>query len=161
MPSSDADTYTLVLEEARRTLDEQERTVAELRARAGTLISAATIATSFLGAPFVMSGHLGPAASVAIAAFVLLSFATLATLWPRWQFEFVLSAAQLIDVYVESIVEPPATSVRLRRELALHMDRSAQLNRARISRLTTIFRVACALLTTEILAWVAAIAVGS
>jgi len=79
-----ADGYVLALEEARRALDEQERAVAELRARAGTLVSAATIATSFLGAPFVADRRLGVASAVAICAFVLLSVATLTLLWSRW-----------------------------------------------------------------------------
>jgi hypothetical protein len=137
MPGTDATTddgYALALEEARRALDEQDRAVAELRARAGTVISAATIATSFLGAPFVTAEDLGPATWIAIMAFVFLSFATLALLWPRWQLEFGLRAASIIDSYVEPLVGKPATSPRLRRNLALHMDQSAELNRARISR---------------------------
>jgi hypothetical protein len=163
MPSAEpaADGYVLALEEARRALDEQERAVAELRARAGTLISAATIATSFLGAPLVAGDHLGPASAVAVGAFVLQSLATLTLLWSRWEFEFALNPALIIARYVEPIAGKPAPLLRLRRELALHMDAGAELNRTSIARMTTIFRTSCVLLTTEIVAWVVAILFGA
>lgn len=41
--------YALAYEEAKRALEEQERVVAELRSRAGVLIGAAAITTSFFG----------------------------------------------------------------------------------------------------------------
>jgi hypothetical protein len=41
--------YALAYREARRGLDDQERSAVELRARAGALIAAAAIATSFFG----------------------------------------------------------------------------------------------------------------
>jgi hypothetical protein len=49
VPAADPDGYALAYDEAKRALDEQERVVAELRSRAGTLIAAAAITTSFLG----------------------------------------------------------------------------------------------------------------
>jgi hypothetical protein len=149
--------YALALEEARRALNEQERMVTELRARAGTLISAATIATSFLGAPFIAARHLGPASSAAAGAFVLLTFATLVLLWPRWQFEFSLRAEDIIGRFVEPILHEPTPPPRLERELALHMDTSCKMNRARLNTMTMVFRRACLLLTIEIVAWVVAI----
>jgi hypothetical protein len=41
--------FRLAYEEGKRGLDDQERAVAELRSRAGTLIAAAAITTSFFG----------------------------------------------------------------------------------------------------------------
>ena len=156
-PPNAADGYALALEEARRTLDEQERAVAELRSRAATLISAATIATSFLGAPFIHDGHLGPASAVALGAFVLLSFATIALLLQRWEFEFSLGARTILTSYVEPIAVRPVEPARIHRDLAIHMDASSNANRHRIVSMTTIFHIGCVLLTTEILAWVVAI----
>jgi hypothetical protein len=45
----DPEEYRLGYEEAKRGLEDQERAVVELRARAGTLIAAAAITTSFFG----------------------------------------------------------------------------------------------------------------
>lgn len=151
------DGYALALEEARRALDEQERAVAELRSRAGTLISAATIATSFLGAPFVADRQLAAAGTIAIAAFVLLSLATLVLLSPRWAFEFSLAPEFVIATFAEPIASKAPPPSRLRREMAMHMGASSALNRNRISRMGAIFQIACVLLTTEIVAWVVAI----
>jgi hypothetical protein len=47
--AANPDAYRLAYEEARRALDEQERAVVELRSRAGQLIAAAAITTSFFG----------------------------------------------------------------------------------------------------------------
>lgn len=49
MGDSDPLTYQLAYEEARRAPDEQERAVVELRSRAGQLVAAAAITTSFFG----------------------------------------------------------------------------------------------------------------
>lgn len=63
MPSNDdADGYALALEEARRALDEQERTIAQLSVRAGMLLSGAAVATSLLGGPVLARGVLDVAA---------------------------------------------------------------------------------------------------
>jgi hypothetical protein len=46
---SSGDGYALAYREARRGLEDQERSVVELRSRAGALIAAAAITTSFFG----------------------------------------------------------------------------------------------------------------
>jgi hypothetical protein len=45
----DPEGFRLAYEEAKRGLDDQEQAVVELRSRAGTLIAAAAITTSFFG----------------------------------------------------------------------------------------------------------------
>jgi hypothetical protein len=65
-----AATYALALNEAGRALDGQERSVNELRSRAGVLIAAAAITTSCFGARAV-THDLSVAAWFAVVAFAL------------------------------------------------------------------------------------------
>ena len=159
-PTADADTadgYALALEEARRALDEQERAVAQLSARAGTLLSAAAIATSFLGGTALSHDQVSVLSWVAIAAFVGLCVATVSILVPRRDWEFSIRPALVIRAFVEPVAAGPVT--QLRRELALHMDAGLQRNAPQLTWMMTTFHIASVLLTLEILAWVAAIAV--
>jgi hypothetical protein len=68
--------YELAYSEARRALDDQERAVTELRSRAGALIAAAAIATSFFGGQVLARNGLVVSAGVVIACFTALAFAT-------------------------------------------------------------------------------------
>jgi hypothetical protein len=75
--------YALAYREARMGLEDQERSVVELRARAGALIAAAAITTSFFGGQTLVKHDISAAAWIAIGCFVLLGFAVLMVLWPR------------------------------------------------------------------------------
>ena len=68
-------------------LEDQERSVVELRARAGALIAAAAITTSFFGGQTLVKHDISVAAWIAIGCFVLLGFAVLTVLWPRRDWE--------------------------------------------------------------------------
>jgi hypothetical protein len=68
-------------------LEDQERSVVELRARAGALIAAAAITTSFFGGQTLVKHDISAAAWTAIGCFVLLGFAVLMVLWPRRDWE--------------------------------------------------------------------------
>lgn len=60
-PAADPASYELAYEEAKRALEEQERAVSELRSRAGQLIAAAAITTSFFGGRAIGSTSTRPA----------------------------------------------------------------------------------------------------
>jgi hypothetical protein len=60
------DGYALAYREARMGLEDQERSVVELRARAGALIAAASIATSFFGGQTLLRHDLSAVAWFAI-----------------------------------------------------------------------------------------------
>jgi hypothetical protein len=89
--------YLLAFEEGGRALDAQERAVNELRSRAGVLVAAAAITTSFIGSRAI-TGDLTLAGWLAIAAFALVAATVLAVLWPwrDWAFRvgLVLVAAE-------------------------------------------------------------------
>jgi hypothetical protein len=140
-------------------LEDQERAVVELRARAGALIAAAAITTSFFGAQTLVKHNISAAAWIAIGCFVLLGFAVLLVLWPRQDWEFSLAPDQFIATYLEPTDGKPLALHLIERDLALHMGRSAEQNRHQLRTMMSVFRVGAALLVVEVLAWVVALVV--
>jgi hypothetical protein len=96
--------YALAYQEARRGLEDQERSVVELRGRAGAQIAAPAIITSFFGSQTLARHDLGTAGWVAIGCFVLLSFAVLLMLWPRRDWAFSLEPEDFIATYLERLM---------------------------------------------------------
>ena len=94
---------------------------------------------------------------MAIGCFVLLGFAVLLVLWPRRDWEFSLAPDQFIATYLEPGEGEPLALYLIERDLALHMGRSADLNRQQLRTLMTVFRVGAILLVIEVLAWVVAL----
>jgi hypothetical protein len=75
--------YRIAYDEAVRALSQQQSMIDSLRTRAGLLLSAAAITTSFLGAQALNDGGPSVATWLALAGFVGLSVASLAILWPH------------------------------------------------------------------------------
>jgi hypothetical protein len=151
--------YALAYREARRGLEDQERSVVELRTRAGALIAAAAITTSFFGGQTLLRQNIDVAGWVAIGCFVLLGFAVLLVLWPRRDWEFSLAPDEFVATYLEPAEGEPLELHLIERDLALHMGRSADLNRQQLRTLMTVFRFGALLLVAEVLAWVIALVV--
>jgi hypothetical protein len=161
MSSADAagDGYALAYREARVGLEDQERLVTDLRARAGTLIAAAAITTSFFAGQALVPREISVAAWVAIGCFTSLGFVVLSVLWPRRDWEFSPSPDQLIATYIEPVDADPLEPSRIQRDLAVHMGHSAELNGHQLRSLTTRVRIAVLLLVVEVLAWLVALGV--
>ena len=145
--------FRLAYEEAKRGLDDQEQAVVELRSRAGTLIAAAAITTSFFGSQ-ALRHHVHFMSWVAISCFVALGVSVLVILWPRRDWEFALSPERFISTYLEPTEGDPLSLPLIHRDLALHMGRSASLNRGQLRWLMVAFRVGALLLMAEVIAWV-------
>lgn len=80
MPATIAEAaYDLAL----RAIEQQERRLNELRGRGGTLVAAASIAASVLGAQAVRTGSLEALAALAIVAYVCCVLSTLYVLLPH------------------------------------------------------------------------------
>lgn len=69
--------YALAYDEAKRALEDQDRVVTELRSRAGVLMAAAAITTSFLGDRILSGSHVHALAWIAIGCFVALGLTVL------------------------------------------------------------------------------------
>ena len=149
----DPEAFRLAYEEAKRGLDDQEQAVVELRSRAGTLIAAAAITTSFFGSQ-ALRHHVHLMSWIAIACFVALGASVLVILWPRRDWEFALSPERFISTYLEPSEGEPLSLPLIHRDLALHMGRSASLNRGQLRWLMVAFRAGALLLMAEVIAWV-------
>lgn len=156
-PPVDPATYELAYQEAKRTLEDQEGTVSETRSRAGQLIAAAAITTSFFGGQAITAHHVHTAAWFAIGCFIALSGSVLVILWPRHDWQFALSPAKLIATYIEPVNDPPVDLATIHRDLALHMGSSIESNRRQLRWVFGAFRVGALLLAGEVVAWVMAL----
>ena len=155
--SDKAALYKLAYEEAGRALSEQQSVIDSFRTRAGLLLSAAAITTSFLGAQ-----ALGEASSAlawfAMGGFVGVAVLSLAILWPR-RWELTADPRGVIRTYIEA--DEPASINDLHRDLALHLYIGFIRNGRGLAKLAVFFQVASVLLTVEVLLWIIAIATTS
>lgn len=142
-------------DEAVRALSEQQDAIESVRGRAGLLLSAAAVTTSFLGPQAMQSNDPGFCFWLALLCFLAAAATSLAILWPRdWEF------AADPRVVVNSRIEP-AGEVRIEdlyRDLSFRMYGSYLDNHLGLKQLALFFQVASALLTVEVVLWVAAIA---
>lgn len=154
-----APAYKLAYGEAIRALEQQQRRVDNLRTRAGILLSAAAIATSFLGGK-ALEGRAPTAWGwAAVALFAALSGVALLILWPRDEWKFAIGIRELFQDYVEA--EEPLPITTIHRDLALHMEDSYFENERGLNVLIWAFRLGCGLLSAEVVAWIIDIAVTS
>jgi hypothetical protein len=145
--------YAIAYAEGLRMISEQSQSLDELRSRVGLLVSAASVATSFLAATALRdaSRPLGLGAYVAIAAFAALLIPALAILWPR-EWTFKNSPTLIIGTNIE---EAHQSLDDLRRDLALHLETDYDSNSQKIRWLLRLYSAAIALLVVEIIGWLA------
>jgi hypothetical protein len=148
--------YELAYHEAVRALSHQEAVLDNFRTRAGILLSAAAIATPFLGGAAVGDGDFSAWSWVAVGLFGGVAALTLVILWPWKDWEFVAGPRRLIATYVET--DDPLPLHRIHRDLALHMEDSYDENEQRLEVLLLAFRGASLFLAAEVVAWVVDIA---
>jgi hypothetical protein len=147
--------YKVAYDEAVRALSEQREAIESVRSRAGMLLSAAAVATSFLGAQALQGGGSDPWAWLALLCFVSVVAASLVILWPRgWEFAAHPSAA--VAGRIEAAEEVQIED--LYRDLSLRMHSSYLGNQLVLRHLAAFFQVVSALMTIEVILWVAAIA---
>jgi hypothetical protein len=160
MPALERDqarTYELAYREGLRVLAEQQADLDSLRIRAGILMSAAAIATSFLGQAAVREG-LSVWGLLGILGFTGVGFACLSMLWPREPEAPTLMASNLIETYAEG--EEPVPLYRVHRDLAHHAVTRYGANEVIRRILVSYFQWATALLSAEVLAWVVDLTTG-
>jgi hypothetical protein len=150
--------YKVAYDEAVRALAEQQSFVDSLRNRAGLLLTAAAITTSFLGAQALRGGDFDLFVWLALAGFVGVSAASLTVLWPR-PWEVTTSSRDVITPYVES--GEPAPIEDLHQDLSLHMYSSYLANGEVLAKLVVLLQVASVLLVVEVVLWIIAIAMNS
>jgi hypothetical protein len=148
-----AKAYEIAYAEALRALAYQRSAFDALRTRVGFLLSAATIATSFLGGS-ALKAKADTGSWIAIGLFAAFGFASMLILWPRAEGAegFTAIPSLIIEDYIEG---DPQTLAVIYRELSLHAEQQHDINKEdHLKPLTNYFRVAIVLLTAEITAWV-------
>lgn len=147
--------YKVAYAEAVRVLSEQQAAIESVRGRAGLLLSAAAVTTSFLGSQAMQGDDPGICFWLALLSFVAVAATSLAILWPR-NWEFAADPRIVVNSHIEPAEEVPIED--LYRDLSFRMHDSYMDNHAGLKRLAGFFQAASALLTFEVVLWVAAIA---
>src|SRR5207247_1624871 len=110
----------------------------DLESRAGTLLAAAALVTSFFGGR-ALGGHLDIWSFVAVAAFVATSLAVIGVLWPRHHSRFVVSAG----AFLAAATAQGSSLAVAHRELALRLEEMYDDNQQRLRQLFRMFRLSC------------------
>jgi hypothetical protein len=142
----------LIYSAARRSLEQQDSDLSELRTRTSTLVAAATLSASFLGAAAI--GRNAPAWAVAPAIASFLATGALAgwVLWPA-QVRFALDASEMHRALYADWDEP--LNVMLRAAYGLH--EAYVSNRPVIAQRELMFRLALLALGAQTLLWALAL----
>ena len=140
----------LIYAEAVRALEQQSGVVESVRGRAGTLLSAASIATAFLAGLAIKENEgLALWSGLATVTFVGILALCIMILWPRREWKFSSSARVLARSYLTDDV----TLALAQKDLALWSERWYDANAKKLRWLFAWFEIACALLGLEIAFW--------
>jgi hypothetical protein len=141
--------------EALRSLQVQLAHLESLHARGGTLIFAASFASSLLGGQALSNG-LGAWDWLALSLLVGIGLLAVVILWPYYNVQFRFDVVELLGKYVDG---PRAVSVsEMHRDLALQLRSYMESNGRLIRQTREALQVAFILLLLEIVAWLLSIA---
>jgi hypothetical protein len=144
----------IVYASAVRTIGQQEGVLESIRGRAGILLSAAAIATSFLVGLAIREGEgLGLWTGAASVAFGLVVAACLSILLPTADWWFRANGRKLVEGYLDA--DPPISLVDMHHALSLEMEEWSQKNKDKLDSMFQRFSFACIFLAVEIGLWIA------
>src|ERR1700735_5100133 len=129
-------------------LSEQERALSALRARAGTVLAAASIAGSFFGAK-TSHGSLGVWGVLAMLAFALCVGSAIWVLLPH-AFVFAFRGETLL---AESDHRGVSDVIEAYRTAGIWIEPHLDVNRNKIAGLSNWLAVSCGLLAAEVILW--------
>jgi hypothetical protein len=151
--------YAIVYDEALRALDLQRDSLEALRTRAGILLSAGAVSTSFLGGAALQDG-VSVWAWIATSLFVVFGSLVLRVLWPPAEGSHGFSVPP--SAVMAYLADERASATRAYRELALYLEEAYDLNQRRhLVPLTRTFRIATLAVVCDTVAWVVALAAGA
>jgi hypothetical protein len=123
------------------------------RSRAGVLIAAAALTTSFFGSRAI-GAELSAWVWIAVATFIVVGGCVLTVLWPRSDWSFNASAAEIIAEYIEP---EPIEFPLVQRSRAAPI-RGLRPKRPAARAPLSVFRIGLIVLVVEVAAWVVALA---
>jgi hypothetical protein len=136
---------------AMRTLEHQDQMLDQLRARTGTLLAAASVVASFLGATAIDRAGIGPFGVAALVAFVSSIGASVYVLLPKESLIFSLSGT----VFIEQTLAEDIDLTETYRRLAYWVEGYSAGNAATVARLFAWYRIAVLALLAEVCLWAA------
>jgi hypothetical protein len=149
------DIPTIVYELALRSLDQQERELAELRSRTNTVIAAAALIASFLGAATIRENSgLGALTILALVVLVITGGLSLWVLWPR-ELRFAIDARATYEDLYPLLDDPAEAQLRVAYG---GRDRYTR-NKESIDQLELAFQAAVLMLGVQTVLWALALAV--
>jgi hypothetical protein len=145
----------LVYAEAIRTLESQARQLDEIRNRAGILLAASSIATSFLAKMILPKDgdNLSILSTLAGLTFLFAAGLCVWLLLPRGKWRFRMDGAKAIRVALDARPQPPL--VKIHRDFSKQMDSWATANETELLKMLDRFGWASAALGIEVALWVA------
>lgn len=148
----DCSLENLIYSAARRSLEQQDSDLSELRTRTSTLVAATTLSASFLGAAAISRNAPAWAVAPAIGSFIATGGLAGWVLWPA-QVLFALDAREMHRTLFADRDAP--SNLMLRAAFGLH--EAYISNRAIIARRERVFRLALLALGTQTLLWALAL----
>jgi hypothetical protein len=122
--------YRIAYEQAVRHIDNQSRSLDEMRIRGATVMTLAVAITAALGGFALHRPHPWSGAAIAgVASFAVTVLALLFLLWPASGWKFNLSARTLIGGWIDA---HDVGEEKMYRELALRLDTNAEANESRM-----------------------------
>lgn len=146
--------YEFLLEQVQRSLTQQQGSLDNLRARAGTIVATAALVSSFFGTRVFDGTSLAAAGVVfivvAIVGLVVTIVAALRILSPyEWKWGF--DGYALMRDYLEAT--PPVSFGNMRRGVAWHMQADVNHNVTRLDHLYKCLSLAIGALGVQVFAW--------
>ena len=148
MPALSPEGARFLFDQASELVDQQRSDLAELRARAGVLLSAVSVSTAFLGTVVLQRVADWSIVEVgALAFFVLTSGACIIVLLPTSDWIFGLGAKVLADHFIN------ADGLPCYAELAEHRERHFEKNERKLKNKYSWFLAACCFLALDVGMW--------
>ena len=150
--------YELAYEASVRAIEDQAKVLEGLRTRAGTLLAAAAVVSSFFAAqafrgPSTPMLHVVSYASGAIAAFAGVALLTLVTLLPRG-LRFSLDAERMLDIIDRRALHDPVGAIESYQVVARQHRWLYDLNQGQIRVLSWCLRLATVCFVAEVALWI-------
>jgi len=156
--------YELAYEASVRAIEHQAATVESLRSRAGTILAATALVTSFFGGQALICVESSPLhvlsyTAAALGSFIAVSLLSLTILLP-FTLRFSLSAEAILSFFEDVAEADRGSPAEALREVALQYESMYDSNRARIRFLNVCFRLAIMCLVGEVGFWLTVFARG-
>ena len=157
--------YELAYEASIRAIENQAATVESLRSRAGTILAATALVTSFFGGQALTHAESSPLyvvsfTTAALGSFIAVSLLSLAILLP-FRLRFSLRARAILSFFEDEAEDGPVGAAETLREVALQYESMHEFNARQIRVLVVCFRLAIACLVGEVGFWLTVLARGA